>query len=223
MKKYFAELILIVISLLPYAYLWLIWEQLPDTVPTHFNFQGQADDWSSKSTLLYLPGLLGIGIYLLMLILPSLDPKNKLRDMGQKFFTIRLILALFMTALSLYILYASWDGRMNGPNFIMLIMGAFFAALGNYLQAVRPNYFVGIRTPWTLENEEVWKSTHRLGGKIWMIGGLMILLLALIRNHTVLISILFGVIMTIMVLVPVIHSYRKFRQLRQSNQLPGGE
>lgn len=223
MKKYFAELILIVISLLPYAYLWLIWEQLPETVPTHFNFQGQADDWSPKSTLLYLPGLLGIGIYLLMLILPSLDPKNKLRDMGQKFFTIRLILALFMTALSIYILYASREGGMEGPNEIMLITGFFFALLGNYMQAVRPNYFVGIRTPWTLENEEVWRSTHRLGGKIWMIGGISIILIALIRDHTLLISILYGVVLAIMVLVPVIHSYRKFRQLRQSNQLPGGE
>lgn len=84
--------------------------------------------------------------------------------------------------------------------------------LGNYFQTVRPNYFIGIRTPWTLENEQVWKNTHRLGGKIWIVGGILIAILAVLIKNNHLFYIIFGVILAFMVVVPTIFSYTEFKK-----------
>jgi uncharacterized membrane protein len=87
--------------------------------------------------------------------------------------------------------------------------------LGNYFQAVRPNYFIGIRTPWTLENEQTWKKTHRLGGRLWMAGGILIAILSLIIWNNLAIAITFGVILSVMVMVPVVYSYLEFLRLKK--------
>ncbi len=91
--------------------------------------------------------------------------------------------------------------------------------LGNYFQTIRSNYFIGIRTPWTLENEQVWKKTHLLGGRIWMAGGLLIVILSFIitDNHSLMIA--FGILCFIMVIIPVIFSYTEFR--KEKNLLGG--
>ena len=158
MNKYTKELVLWTLILLPYAYLATIWNELPDKVPTHFNIDGKANGWSDKTTLLFIPGVLGIGIYFLMLVIPFLDPKNKIQQMGDKFYTFRFMLTLFISAVITYILYAGKEGSLKDPNIVIAIVGALFAMLGNYFQTIRSNYFIGIRTPWTLENEQVWKK-----------------------------------------------------------------
>ena len=115
------EAILWIFILLPFIYLLMIWDKLPETVPTHFNIEGEADDWSHKTMLIYLPCMLGIGIYLLMLVIPSIDPKKRIAEMGEKFYMIRFITVVFMSVLSLYILYTTQTGSMTGINFFLLI------------------------------------------------------------------------------------------------------
>jgi uncharacterized membrane protein len=95
---------------------------------------------------------------------------------------------------------------------LFALIGALFAMLGNYFQTVRPNYFIGIRTPWTLENEQVWKNTHRLGGRLWIVGGFLIAILAFFINNNHLFSIIFGVIISLIVIVPVVFSYTEFKK-----------
>jgi uncharacterized membrane protein len=214
MNKVMKEVVLWIIIVIPFIYLWMLWDDLPQKVATHFNIKGEADDWSDKTTLIYLPCLLGLGIYVLMLIVPRIDPKKKLDQMGGKYYNIRFLTMLFISAISVYVLYTAKAGGMTGINFFLLLSGVFFAALGNYLQAVRPNYFVGLRTPWTLENEEVWRNTHRMGGKIWMAGGLLIVLLSLLIREQKSLAIVFGIIMFIMVLIPVVYSYVDFRRIK---------
>jgi len=215
MNKLIKEVILWVIILLPIIYLWRMWGELPQSVPTHFNIKGEADDWSDRTFLIYIPCMLGICIYLLFLIIPKIDPKNKIGQMGDKFYMIRFITTVFICALSLYVLNLSKTGDVQGTNFIMLLTGAFFAGLGNYMQTVRPNYFVGIRTPWTLENEEVWKSTHKLGGKLWMAGGLLIVVLSLlIHNQRLLQSMFLGIVLGVMAIVPIVYSYMEFKRIK---------
>src|SRR5690349_17310884 len=102
MQKLTKEVFLFLLSLLPLLYLWTIWHQLPETVPTHFNIKGEADDWSSRASLILIPGLLGPVLYAIMLAVPALDSKKKLQEMGEKFFIIRLITALFISAISIY-------------------------------------------------------------------------------------------------------------------------
>ena len=212
MNKYLKESILWAFIVLPYIYLSTIWDKLPARVPTHFNLQGTPNDWSDKSTLLFLPGAMCLGIYLLMLIIPVLDPKKKIQQMGSKYFNLRLMLAFFMSVLSIYILYISKTGSMKNPNMLFAIIGVLFAMLGNYFQAVRPNYFIGIRTPWTLESPETWKKTHQLGGKIWMAGGALIAILSFFIHDNNALAITFGVLISVMVLVPVVYSYVEFQK-----------
>ncbi|HQX45160.1 MAG: SdpI family protein [Saprospiraceae bacterium] len=214
MNKLTKEILLILISLLPYIYLAFIWQQLPERVATHFNIEGTADGWSSRSTLLYLPAILGLGIYFLMLIIPAIDPKKKIQEMGDNFFSIRLLIAVFMAALNVVILNAAKEGGMENANILLVLMGALFAGLGNYMQTVRPNYFVGIRTPWTLESESVWKLTHRLASKVWMAGGILIVFLSLLLQDSKLVFIIFFVLVSVMVIVPVVYSYLLLKKER---------
>ena len=91
-------------------------------------------------------------------------------------------------------------------------------ALGNYFQAVRPNYFIGIRSPWTLESETVWKKTHRAAGRLYMLGGLAIALAALFLSPTSVTPVMIGVI-SILVFVPFIHSYVLFKKEKETQEL----
>lgn len=212
MNKYLKESVLWAFIVLPYVYLATIWNKLPEQVPTNFNLEGVANDWSSRSTLIFIPGALGIGIYLLMLIIPVLDPKKKIQQMGEKYYTLRFMLTFFFSLIITYILYAINVGSINNPNMLFALFGVLFAMFGNYFQIIRPNYFIGIRTPWTLENEHVWKKTHHLGGRLWMAGGVLIAILAFVINNNQLFSTIFGVIIFLMVIVPVVFSYTEFQR-----------
>lgn len=212
MNKYLKESFQWAFIALPYVYLSTIWNQLPERVPTHFNMEGIANDWSNKDTLLFIPGGLGIIIYFSMLIVPFLDPKKKIQQMGDKYSTFRLMLTIFISLLATYMLYVSNAGSIKNSNMLFALLGLLFAMLGNYLQTVRQNYFIGIRTPWTLESEQVWKSTHRLAGRLWTVGGVLITILAfLINNHHLFLTIFF-IIIGILSFVPYIFSYIEFRK-----------
>jgi uncharacterized membrane protein len=132
--------------------------------------------------------------------------------MGDKYYTLRFMITIFFSLLATYLLYVSNTGSLKNPNMLFALIGALFAMLGNYFQTVRPNYFIGIRTPWTLENEQVWKNTHRLGGRLWIVGGVLIAILAFFINNNHLFSIIFGVIISLIVIVPVVFSYTEFKK-----------
>jgi uncharacterized membrane protein len=212
MKKYLKEAILLVLIITPYIYLANIWQQLPNRVPTHFNFEGTADGWSDKNFLFFIPTGLGAFIYLLMLALPYIDPKKKIAQMGEKHASLRFMLTVFFSLLSIYLLYATKEAGMKNPNLLIALIGILLAMLGNYFQAVRPNYFIGIRTPWTLESEDVWKKTHRLAGRLYVAGGVLITLLSFIINSIFALTVVFISIVVVMVLIPVVFSYTQYRK-----------
>jgi len=212
MNKYLKQAILWAFILMPYIYLASIWNQLPEQVPTHFGLDGEADDWSSKFLLILVPAGLGIGIYLFMYIIPALDPKKKIEQMGDKYDSFRFALTLFFSVLGTYLIYITDAGSIKNPNVLFAMIGVILAVLANYFQTVRPNYFIGFRTPWTLESENVWKKTHRLGGKLWISGGLLISILAFLIKSTHTFFIIFGVIVFLMAAIPVVYSYIEFQK-----------
>ncbi|MGA2407807.1 MAG: SdpI family protein [Bacteroidales bacterium] len=212
MNKYLKESLLWALIVLPYVYLAIVWKKMPDQVPTHFNIAGNADAWSGKTSLIFLPGALGIGIYLLMLLIPVLDPKKKIRNMGDKYYTFRFMLTFFFSLFATYLLYISNSGSLKNPNLLIGLIGALFAMLGNYFHTVRPNYFIGIRTPWTLENEQTWKKTHRLGGRLWMAGGILIVFISFIIRSNNALAITFAIILSVKVIVPIVYSYIEFQK-----------
>ena len=205
------ELPLIGIVLLPFVYLAYVWNQLPAQVPMHYNIEGEIDRYGNKSELILIPIMTSLLIYLIFLAVPYIDPKKQIQKMGGKYDTLKFIITTFMSILALFIVYTAKNQTLTDPDYILLGCGVLFLILGNYFKTLKANYFIGIRTPWTLESESVWKQTHKLAGKIWFLGGLLIILSCLILDGKTN-FIVFICITAIMVLVPVLYSYLLFRK-----------
>ncbi|MEO5776418.1 MAG: SdpI family protein [Flavobacterium sp.] len=215
MEKFKKEIPFISIALLPFIYLAYIWNRLPEKVPMHWNASGEIDDYGNKKELFFML-LLVVGLpYLILLVIPNIDPKQKLKTMGNKLNNLRFILSLFMSALAIFILYSAQQQTSN-PGLILAIVGLLFAFLGNYFKTIKPNYFIGIRTPWTLENEEVWKKTHLLAGKMWFVGGLLMAMTFVLPEPLNIYT--FLGITGIISVIPIIYSYLEFKKLKNQQQ-----
>jgi uncharacterized membrane protein len=210
------ELPIIGIVLMPFVYLAFIWNTLPEKVPTHWNYKGEVDHWGDKFSLIGLVFMMPVLIYVLLLVIPKIDPKKRIALMGGKYYQLKFFLVLCMSLLASYIIYITQNQSFSGPNLSYILIGVIFMVLGNYFKVVQPNYFIGIRTPWTLENNEVWKLTHILAGKLWFIGGLLIVLGGLIfENNSFTIG--FLSLIAILAIVPVLYSYIKFKELEKKS------
>jgi uncharacterized membrane protein len=209
------ELPLIAIVLLPFVYLAYIWNQLPEKVPMHWNIKGEIDRYGDKIELIIIPILLPLLVYVIFLVVPKIDPKNKLNKMGNKLQTIKVLLTTFMSILALFIIYSAKNQSFTNPNYIVLLIGILYIILGNYFKTIKANYFIGIRTPWTLENETVWKETHKLGGKMWFVGGIIVVLSSLILDKRPNFTI-FLIITGIITIIPIVYSYLLFRNEKKT-------
>jgi uncharacterized membrane protein len=209
MKTLKKELPYLIIALIPFVYLASIYSSLDAIVPTHWNINGEIDDYSKKSTLFFILILISGINYLVFLLLPKLDPKQKLQQMGNKLNNLRLILTIFSSILGFYIVYISKNKTIN-TELIIPLVGLLFAFSGNYFQTLKPNYFIGIRTPWTLESDEVWKKTHIIGGKLWFVGGILMTLSFLLPNAIKMI--VFISIVVIITIIPIVYSYIQFKK-----------
>lgn len=206
------ELPVIAIALIPFIYLAFVWSSLPPEVPLHWNASGEIDRYGGREELILIPFMLPVLVYLVFLVVPKIDPKNKLNQMGTKLHNIKLVLTLFMSLLATFIIYMAKNGTMADDNYILMFIGVLYIILGNYFKTIKANYFIGIRTPWTLENEAVWKATHKIGGQLWFAGGLVVVLACLLLNDSI-VTTVFIAITAIIALVPVAYSYVKFKQI----------
>ncbi|WP_026451894.1 SdpI family protein [Aequorivita capsosiphonis] len=205
------ELPLLLLSVLPAFFLAYVWNSLPVKVPLQWGLNGEVNRYGNKMELLIV-GLLPVFLYALFLFIPLIDPKRRLNTMGNKYYTIRLLIAVFIAVLFMYVIYSVKEQSLSNPNYLFMIIGGFFVLLGNYFKTIKPNYFVGIRTPWTLENEDIWKKTHKLAGKLWVAGGLLIIIFCFIFNEQTALT-LFLIITGIITLIPIAHSYIQFKNL----------
>src|SRR5690606_24999051 len=135
------ELPLFLISVLPAIFLAYIWNDLPARVPLHWDINGEVNRFGNKTELIFV-GIIPIFIYALFLVIPLMDPKKRLNSMGDKYFSIRLITALFVTIIFLFVIYSVKEQSLINPNYLLIIIGAFFVLLGNYFKTIKPNYFV---------------------------------------------------------------------------------
>ncbi|MFH6968539.1 SdpI family protein [Flavobacterium sp. FlaQc-28] len=211
------ELPIIGIVLTPFVYLGVIWNSLPERVPIHWNINGQIDDWGNKSFLIVLVFMLPGLMYLITIAAAKFDPKKRISLMGSKFYQLKFFLVLIMSLLALFIIYISKNQTFSNPNLMYVLIGVLLMALGNYFKVIQPNYFIGIRTPWTLENSEVWKATHVFAGKLWFGGGLIIILGALIFSGPIFAK-AFIAIGVVLAFVPIAYSFIKFKQLEKKEE-----
>lgn len=215
MKKITAlDVAAFIIWLLPLIYLATIFNNLPASVPLHFGLNGQPDRFGNKSELLLPVSILSavsIFVYLLLKVLPAIDPKRKVRYSVGVFKKLGFGLIVFMVALNIAIMYSTLHRNFNMQKIIFPLIGLLFTFLGNLMNSVKPNYFVGIRTPWTLENEDTWRKTHQLASKLWMVGGIVITAATLLATANIASFIFIGVVMVI-TFIPVIYSYIYFKK-----------
>lgn len=159
----------------------LVYARLPDQVPSHWDINGQVDGTMSRlATVLFLPGL-SAAIWLLLLVLPRIDPLR--RSYAAFDGTLRLfinMIVLFMALLYGALLASGLGWRVEVPRLVMIGVGILFVGLGNEMGRLQPNWFIGIRTPWTLADPEVWRRTHRVGGRVFFAAGLVIALAGLL-------------------------------------------
>ncbi len=191
----------------PFVALALVWKRIRARVPIHWNFRGEIDGWSSKTFGLLLTPCIGLAVVGLLHVVSRLDPKLRRnlanRDrMNRVLQVLRIAFASFFDAILAIQIAAAFGYKLGSTHAISACVLLVFLVIGNYLPKLQPNYFVGIRTPWTLENSETWRATHRLGGKLMFFGSLLLLILQFFVTPSI-----FGVLLTIFIALLVLWAF----------------
>lgn len=210
-----------IVAIAPLIYLAICWNQMPEKVATHFNLQGQPDQFGSKSYLWVGIGVIAVFsvlIYLLLKNIYKIDPKRHAAENKDRLLRIGFTIALFMSFVSATMVHASVSegGIKFNIHFVFASIGFMWAIIGNYMHNLKPNYFAGLRLPWTLENEDNWRRTHLLAGKMWFIGGVIIGVTWLFASTTVGLVITFAFFLP-MIFIPMIFSYRLYKKNKLMN------
>ena len=213
------EAIIWLLLLIPFIYAAIVWNKVPEKVPTHFDINGRPDDYSKKAFALLLMPVMNIIIYFILLFVPRIDPRKKnYAFFGSSYQNIRLLIHLFFVGIFIFITQTTSGGKPLQMSGFFSIILLFFALLGNYMRTVRSNFFVGIRTPWTLSNDVVWRKTHELGGKIWFYTGIILAIVVFFLAQTAATIVMFSGIF-LMVIIPVVYSYLEYRKINGSSEM----
>jgi uncharacterized membrane protein len=155
-------------------------------------------------------------LYFILSNIYKIDPKRNAAENKNRLRSLAYGLVVFMSALLCMIIYSSVKGDLRFNTGIILAgTGLLFAFIGNYMHNIKPNYFAGFRLPWTLENEENWKRTHALAGKLWFGGGLLLAVICLFLPPKAAMVVFVTVMITISV-IPIVFSYRLFREQKKN-------
>jgi uncharacterized membrane protein len=210
------ELLNIAILLAPVIFALLKWDSFPKRIPVHFDLAGNPNGYSGK-----IFGLLGLpcinaGLYFFLLLLPRIDPRNE----NYEFFRKQLaIIRLLLTSFLSFIMFASMLRALGYhvaiAELVCYGVAVFMLVIGNYLGTIRSNFFIGIRTPWTLSSDEVWVRTHRMAGRLWVICSLLYMLSGLFLPLSILTLFLY---IFIIALVPIVYSYVIYKKIKKDGE-----
>ena len=216
MKRYLKNIVWLVV-LVPAIYLALAWKQIPARIAMHFDWKGNPDRYGNKKELIFLIGILVLVnflVYLLLTNVHKIDPKRYAAENKERLTKIAFAVSTFMSAVCCLVIYSSINERFEfSVTFVLSATGLLFAIIGNYMPNLKPNYFAGLRMPWTLENPENWRKTHALAGKLWFAGGLLIAVVCLFLK-TIPSIVLFAVVLLMITIIPGVYSYRLYKQHR---------
>jgi uncharacterized membrane protein len=189
----------------------LLWNRLPDQMASHWGMDDQVNDTTSKFWGVFLMPIITTALLLLFLVIPSIDPLKA--NIARFRETLNLFIVM-MTSFMIYIygLTLTWNlgytnFRMSGA--MLPALGLLFIFLGSLIQKSKRNFFIGIRTPWTLSSDTVWDETHRVGGLLFKISGALALVGARFPDYAFW---FFFVPLISTMLFSVMYSYILFRQ-----------
>ncbi|GAA0523088.1 SdpI family protein [Chitinophaga japonensis] len=174
------ELLILLLLLIPMAYLGIIWNGLPAVIPTNFNLHGEPQRMGNKSDFLLLMIFLfltNLVLYFLFRYMPNTEEEEPPPDAAahqREYYRIRFMIHVYLAIFTCLVIFMVSRGL---PFFMerwtFAGVGLLIALLGAYLRKLQPNYFVGVRTPWTLQSRDIWKKTHRMAGNLWLWTGIV--------------------------------------------------
>ncbi|MZQ75057.1 MAG: DUF1648 domain-containing protein [Peptoclostridium sp.] len=211
-NKFILELIIISIigTIFVYGY-------LPDTIPLHWNIQGEVDRVGGKNNV-FITALLPLVLYMLMMLFPKIDPKKKSYEKHKKAYSITVgLILVFLIVIHWVTILVSLGLNLDVSTVVSMGIGVMFIVIGNFMSQIRQNYFFGIRTPWTLANENVWKKTHRVGGYGFIAIGAAFILSAFLKSSMLKFIIIVGGTIGFTLYI-FIYSYFVFKKETESKQ-----
>ncbi|MBH0157232.1 SdpI family protein [Fictibacillus sp. 5RED26] len=210
MKKYGWSYLLIALSILigVFAYPYL-----PDQMPMHWNIHGEVDGYWDKQYAAFFPPLLMIVLMALFIFMPRIDPKKENYKKFSSSYTIFItIMNVFFLLLQSMTISYGLGVNIDISLVVNLGIGLLFIVLGNYLPRIKHNYFIGVRTPWTLANEKTWRKTHQLSGKLFVVAGILLVAISFLPGIYKFTGMLVVVLST--VLIATIASYVFFNRYK---------
>jgi immunity protein, SdpI family len=190
--------------------------RLPPTVATHWGLDGTPDGYSSRLMAVSIMPLVLVCMTVIFNVLPKVDPRreNYARFLSSYWLIANAVIVFLLVAHAMIIASGlGFDVKID--RLMPLGVGLLFVFLGNYLTRVEPNWFIGIRTPWTLSSDSVWRRTHRTGGWLMVIGGLILAASAFVPRPAFLV--LFVATIVIVAVIPIVQSYVLWKR-EQGNQ-----
>lgn len=195
-----------IVILLPILAGLILWDKLPEQIPTHWNAAGEIDGWSSKAFAVFGLPVIMLAMHWLCVLGTAADPKKA--NHSDKMMQLMLWIVPFLSVALFALTYVAALGTEVQMALIMpLIVGLVLTIAGNYLPKCKQSYTLGIKLPWTLNSEENWNRTHRFAGRLWVVCGIGIMLTAFFGGFWV-----FLPIVLVMVLVPTLYSYLLHRK-----------
>lgn len=190
----------------------IVWNKLPESMPIHWGVNGEADRWSSKPFAVFVLPLLILAIHGICIFASGKDFRDK--KQSPKVMGLVLWICPLLSVMANSLTYAISLGKEINVLFVVsLTMGALFVLIGNYLPKCQQNRTVGIRIIWTLKNEANWNATHRFAGKVWVIGGLLLMASSLLPYSILPWAMI--ALLVVFISLPVLYSYRFYRKERQ--------
>lgn len=205
---------IIVLLSIPWIYLATIWKNLPERIPVHFGINGTPDKYGEKNQVFIFSSIItavALLVYFILTNIYKIDPKRYATKQQGTFLKIGMVMIVFLSFVNVIILRWTVQQHTGSLNLFLVAFGLLFAYFGNIMHSIKPNYFAGLRLPWTLESEANWKATHQFASKIWFVGGILIAILALFIKPMVMFFVMMGIIL-VMVIIPIIFSYRYFKK-----------
>jgi len=181
-----SEIIIIGIVLISFAIGIYVFPEMPQKMASHWNSQGEVNGYMSKFWGIFLMPIISVGLFLLFVIIPRIDPYKSNIEKFRKYYD-NFILLIIVFLFYIYLLTIFWN--MNYRFNMITVLSPAFAILFYYsgvlIENAKMNYFIGIRTPWTLSSEKVWDKTHKIGGKLFKIAGIIAILGILFQSYAI--------------------------------------
>ena len=200
-----------IITLLPMVYGIFMWDQLPESMVSHWGGDGVADGTASRAFMVFGLPLILLAVHWLCLLLTDLDKKS-VKQNPKLVTIIYFVLPVFSIVISASAYSIALEREWNSFQLLLVALGILFAALGNYMPKTTRNFTMGVKLRWTMGNDENWNKTHRLVGRIWVAGGILVTAVSVLSAKVGLALLL--VVLLISVAIPTAYSYALYRKHR---------